>query len=159
MKSPVNTGCRNLHWYPMRILYKCDSFIHNTSSSHYHIITLPHHHIITLSHHHIITLPHHHIITSSHYHIITLPHHHIITSSHYHIITLPHHHITTSPHHHIITLSHHNIIFILFFFKIQTIALFLFMVCQFNFFIGHYFCKFVPCYIEGIHENPVQNKL
>ena len=138
MKSPVNTGCRNLHWYPMRILYKCDSFIHNTSSSHYHIITLPHHHIITS--------PHHHIITSSHYHIITSPHHHIITS--------PHHHITPSPHHPIITSY-----FILFFFKIQTIALFLFMVCQFNFFIEHYFCKFVPCYIHGIHENPVQNKL
>ena len=112
------------------------------------------HHIITSSHHHIITSPHYPIITSPHYHIITLSHHHITTSPHHHIIKLPHHHITTSSHHHII----HPILFF-FCFKIQTIALFLFKVSQFNFFIGHYFCKFVPCYIEGIHENPVQNKL
>jgi len=98
----------------------------------------------------ITTSPHHHITTSPHHHIITSPHHHITTSPHHHITTLSHHHITTSSHHHIITLN-----FILFCFKIQSIALFLFMVCRFNFFIGHYFRNFVSNYRWNINENPI----
>jgi hypothetical protein len=42
-----------------------------------------------------------------------------------------------------------------FFFLFQTFAIFLFIVCGFNFFIEHYFRNFVKYNLSEINENPV----